>query len=496
MSEYPATVLCDFYKISHRPAYPDGTQQVYATWIPRASRIPSIDRVVFFGLQAFVKRYLIDYFNQNFFRRPIKEIVGEYSRIIHNTLGIEHPEVDHLVELHKLGYLPLLIKAVPEGTRVPLRTPMFTIENTRPEAFWLTNYIESLLSAEIWHPCTSATLAYEFRKLFDDWAEATGGPADFVPFQGHDFSMRGMPALESAAASGAGHLLSFVGTDTIPSIVYAEKFYGANIEKELVGTSVPATEHSVACAYGSACEQDYFRRIITEVYPKGIVSVVSDTWDLWHVLQDILPSLSREIMTRDGKLVIRPDSGRPADIICGDPKAAPDSPASYGVIECLNRTFGGTTNEKGFKRLDPHVGAIYGDAITYDVAREICERLAEKGFESTNMVYGIGSFTYQYVTRDTFSFALKSTHAVINNEEVKIFKDPVTDPGSVKKSLVGRVVVRADDQGNLVTQDNLTIAEQAELAGQDLLQPVFQNGVLTRYQKFSEIRDILHPSTS
>jgi nicotinamide phosphoribosyltransferase len=372
---------------------------------------------------------------------------------------------------------------------------MLTIENTIPEAFWVTNYIETLLSAEIWHPCTSATLAYEFRKLFDHWAAKTGGPAEFTQFQGHDFSMRGMPSLEAAAASGAGHLLSFVGTDTIPSIMYLEQFYNADIEKMLVGTSVPATEHSIMCAYGQN-EYESFKRIITECYPSGIISIVSDTWDLWHVLTNVIPSLHQEIMARDGKVVIRPDSGRPADIMCGDPKAAAGSPASLGVIELLWNEFGGTVNTKGYRELDSHIGSIYGDAITYDVAREICERLAEKGFASTNMVYGIGSFTYQYVTRDTFSFALKSTDAVINGEEIQIWKDPVTDPGAVKKSLRGRVVVREEADGNLVVVDHLSHAEQEELSNIDMLKPIFLNGQLLNEQNLTDIRKRLHPCFS
>ena len=484
---YPATLLCDFYKVSHREQYPPGTERVYSTWTPRASRIEGANRVVAFGFQAFVQKYLIDYFDTNFFGAPKYEVVAEYERVIRHTLGVENPDSSHIRELWDLGYLPLEIKAVPEGTPVPLRVPMLTVENTRPEAFWLVNYIETLFSAEVWQPSTAATLAWRYRRILDRWAKVTGGDADFVQFQGHDFSMRGMTGVEAAAASGAGHLLSFSGTDTIPAILFAEQYYGADIETELVGTSIPATEHSVMCAYGRD-EAESYRRLITEVYPSGMVSIVSDTWDLWNVLTNVIGGLKKDILARDGKVVIRPDSGDPVDIICGDPKAEQGSPAHKGVVEILWEIFGGTTTSTGYRQLDSHIGVIYGDAITLDRCEAICERLADKGFASTNMVYGIGSFTYQHVTRDTFSFALKSTWAQINGEGVNIYKDPVTDSG-VKKSLTGRVVVRPGAHGGgLIALDGLTIEEQAKHEASDLLEPIFRDGDLLRFESFSDIR--------
>jgi nicotinamide phosphoribosyltransferase len=446
---YPATLLCDFYKISHREQYPQGTEKIYSTWTPRESRIEGINEVVAFGFQAFIKKYLIEYFDENFFSRKLySEIVPEYDRVITATLGIKHPAYKHIADLHTLGYLPLKIKAVKEGTRVPIRVPMLTIENTHPDFFWVTNYIETLLSCSLWQMCTSATIAAEYRRLLNQATEETGGSKDFVQFQGHDFSMRGLSSLESAKGSGAAHLLSFVGTDTIPAILFHEEFYNANIEKELVGTSIPATEHSVMCAYGQD-ELESYKRIITEVYPSGFVSIVSDTWNLWKVLSDVVMPLKDEILARDGKVVIRPDSGNPVEIICGkdtEGELQADGSVTYqkGVIEILWDIFGGTVNEKGFKELDPHIGVIYGDAITLDRCKQICDKLAEKGFASTNMVYGIGSYTYQHNTRDTFGFALKSTYAKINGEEKFLFKDPITDSG-VKKSQTGMVIVTQDE---------------------------------------------------
>lgn len=498
MTAYPATLLCDFYKISHREQYPPETEVVYSTWIPRESRVPGITEVVNFGLQGFIEEYLIGYFEEHFFNRPKDEVVFEYSRFIKATLGIEEPDTSHIEALHDLTYLPLHIKALPEGTLTPLRVPMATVENTDPRFFWLTNYIETLWSAELWHPATSATIAYAYRQILNGYAILTTDSTDGVEFQAHDFSIRGMTSLYSAAKSGAGHLLSFVGTDNIPGILYTEQFYGANVQRELVGTSIPATEHSVMCAYGRD-ELASYKHLITEVYPNGLVSIVSDTWDLWKVVREILPALREEIMGRDGKVVIRPDSGDPVDIICGErmpgmiytmEARTPEQTArDKGLIEMLWDEFGGTVNEQGYKVLDPHVGAIYGDSITLQRATDICCRLEAKGFASTNVVLGVGSFTYQYLTRDTFGFAMKSTWVKINGEGVNIYKDPATDVDHVKKSLTGRVAV-VPDVDTLVAVEGLDEATEKEYDN-NLLTTVFYNGELTNRTTLSEIRERL-----
>jgi nicotinamide phosphoribosyltransferase len=242
-----ATLLTDFYKQSHRPQYPENTETVLSTWTPRASRMDGVIEIVNAGQQVFIKEYLMNFFNENFFYQPKSKVVSEYARIIKNTLGVANPDTKHIEELHDLGYLPLSIKSLPEGTVVPLRVPVMTIQNTDTRFFWLTNFIESLASCELWQISTSATIAREYRKLLNKAALETVGNTDFVPFQGHDFSMRGMSSLRSATTSGMGHHLSFVGTDTIPAIQAAEHYYGANVETELVGTSIPATEHSIQC---------------------------------------------------------------------------------------------------------------------------------------------------------------------------------------------------------------------------------------------------------
>lgn len=476
----PATLLCDFYKISHRAQYPKGTEIVYSTWTPRTSRLLDVQEVVHFGAQAFIKEYLIEFFNRNFFLRSKADVIDEYSRVIKFALGDLNPDASHIADLHDLGYLPLKIKSLPEGSVVPLRVPTLTVQNTNPKFFWLTNYIETLLSAELWQASTSATIAREYRRIFDKYALETAGSTDFVQFQGHDFSMRGMSTVSSAVKSGMGHLLSFAGTDTIPAILGLEKYYNADITKELVGTSIPATEHSVQCSYRD--DLKYYTELITNVYPKGFVSIVSDGYDLWKVLLEVLPALKDIILAREGKVVVRPDSGDPVKIVIGDPEGKTEAERK-GVIEILWDIFGGTTTPQGFKQLDPHIGCIYGDAITRTRAKDICEGLKAKGFASTNMVYGIGSYTYQYNTRDTFGFAMKSTLCVINGEEIQIFKDPVTDSG-VKKSAKGAVQVGLCS-GTVRYEDKLTLAESEQ---PNLLRDVFVNGQLLIDEKFPDIR--------
>lgn len=492
MNQIPATLLCDFYKISHRNMYPEGTEVVYSTWTPRTSRLEGVTEVVAFGFQAFVQETLVDFFNSNFFDKELTEVLAEYTRVIRSTLGVQNPETKHIEDLHELGYLPLLIKALPEGTLVPLRVPMLTIQNTDERFFWLTNFVESLASCELWQASTSATIAHEYRKILNKASMETVGDTSFVQFQGHDFSMRGMSSLQSAMSSGMGHLLSFVGTDTIPAIIATENFYGSNIEKELIGTSIPATEHSIQCAYSD--DMKYLKRMITEVHPNGFVSVVSDGYDFWDVIGRVIPALKIEILARSGgtvgdRVVIRPDSGDPVKIVCGDPDGKTELERK-GAVESLWDIFGGTVSSKGYKILDSHIGLIYGDAITISRCQEICDKLADKGFASINCVYGIGSYTYQYNTRDTFGFALKSTLCKINGDEKLIFKDPKTDDG-VKKSQKGRVVVFEGTSG-LEFTDGLNLRYNSST---DLLRTIFCDGLEVNIQTFSEIRARLAAKT-
>jgi nicotinamide phosphoribosyltransferase len=511
----------DSYKIHHTKMYPEGMTKLYSNFTPRKSRIPGIEKVVTFGLQHFIKEYLIDKFNKEFFEKP--KTTEEANKLGSSKIGIideykRHCNVDtkHIEDLWNLGYLPIEIKALDEGTLCSIGVPMLTITNTHPDFGWLVNYLETLISATLWQPITSATLAYEYKKILNKYAIETTGNTEEVQWQAHDFSMRGMSSIESATISAMGHLLFFTGTDTIPAIYQLESSYNAT---GLIGASVPATEHSVMCMGTKESEIETFQRLLN-LYPEGILSVVSDTWDLWKVCTEYLPQLKSEILARDGKLVIRPDSGDPVDIICGHEwnleyssyeeccKDVESRGVGYnrikeefkGVIELLWDTFGGTINEQGYKVLDSHIGAIYGDSITAERAIQICERLKAKGFASTNIVFGIGSFTYQYNTRDTFGFAMKATYGELTRKSInpatgkeivvtearEIFKDPITDDGT-KKSKKGLLQVYS--KHNQLYVEDQCCYEQEKLG---LLTTVFKDGKLVKETTLDEIRERLN----
>ena len=509
--------LTDGYKIDHRRQYPEGTRIVYSNITPRKSRDPEIKEIVFFGLQYFIKKYLIEEFDK-WFQMPEELAVSKYKRRIDNYLGPDHGiDFEHIRDLHRLQYLPVEIKALEEGALVPIRVAPLTITNTKDEFYWLVNYLETLMSCTIWGPSTSATTAFQYKQILTQWSLATVGNTDFVPFQGHDFSFRGMFGLEAAMMSGAGHLTSFVGTDTLPAIDWLEEYYNADSDNELVGCSVAATEHAVMCmgtglyiwdnynkdwSYQGQAEFSLFKRIITEVYPKGIVSVVSDTWNLWKVVTDYIPRLKDAIIAREGKLVIRPDSSpkSPVEILVGDEDGMNYGyseemglAAVKGLVESLWDIFGGTISEKGYKILDSHIGAIYGDSITTERARLICEGLARKGFASINTVLGIGSYTYQYVTRDSFGWAMKATYGEVmtkdgRNLEIEIFKDPITDDGT-KRSARGLLSVHKTEDGTSYYMEDQRTWEQ-EKTGE--LKTVFKDGHLLRDVSLADIRESLN----
>lgn len=480
----------DFYKVGHIDQYPPGTTMIYSNFTPRKSRMPGVNYSIFFGLQAFIQEILIQKFSDEFFNQDIEAVIYEYKSLMKICLG-SHKEYDHIRKLHKLGYLPIEIRALPEGSIVPCGVPALTIHNTLSEFFWVTNMIETMLSAYLWGMCTSATMAREYRLILDAYADKTSDNPDFVDYQAHDFSFRGMSSVESAMRLGAGHLLYFKGTDTIPAILFANQYYAAHAS---IGQSVSATEHSCMSAGGKDTELDTYKRLINDVYPSGIVSIVSDTWDLWNVVDNYLPLLKEDILKRDGKVVIRPDSGDPADILCGRVTAAPvdhfgipqeKMSELVGLIQRLWEIFGGTINSKGYKELDPHIGAIYGDSITLERCKDICQRLEAKGFASTNIVFGIGSFTYQYNTRDTLGWAMKATYAEINGIGVPITKNPKTDDGT-KKSHSGLLKVIKENGIYKVIQN----ATKAQLLESDNELKIVFNENKIHYKSFSDIQSI------
>lgn len=486
----------DSYKLAHARMYPSGTTTIYSNFTPRSNahlNVPvafKTNKIVFFGIQGVV-RNMQEEWQENFFNAPLDEVLAHFKAITASFTGDYPVDISSIAALHTLGYLPIKIKALKEGSRVNIGVPVFTIVNTKPEFYWLTNYLESYLSTESWKPSTTATIADIYRQIITRYANETGGNQDFIDFQGHDFSMRGMSNALDSAKSGAGHLTAFKGTDTLSAVDYLEYFYGA--KSTFVAASVPASEHSVMCISGVEDEKETIRRLIEDLYPTGIVSVVSDSWDFWRVISEYARDLKETILNRQpdamgfAKVVFRPDSGDPVEIICGAEHLQTDNPtpAELGAVEVLWNIFGGTINAQGYKTLNQHVGLIYGDSITPQRADDILRRLKAKGFASDNIVLGIGSYTYQYLTRDTLGFAMKATYGVVNGQSVDIFKNPVTDNGT-KKSAKGLLRVELE-HGEFVLYDQQTMTQEA----QGELQLVFENGAFFNPTSLAEIRERL-----
>lgn len=478
-----AMLLTDGYKLGHKSMYPDGMTKLYSNFTPRTNKhFPDADKgAVVFGITYFVQKYLIEEFNNNFFKLPKEDVIKSYKNLLEGYLGNEVAEqigTEHISALHDLGYLPILIKGLPEGAYCPYGVPMLTITNTHPDFAWLTNYLETLLSNVLWKPVTSATTADVFKRQLVKHAKKTGfynpDNTSNIDFLCHDFSMRGMSGIEDATASGMAHLTSFCGTESIPAIIGVMQYYGA--QSNCAGT-IPATEHSIECTNAVngdvVSDEDYFVSMLDK-FPKGFLSIVADGFDYWNFLSNIVPKYKERIMNRDGRVVIRPDSGDPVKIICGDPEAT-DPIVRMGSYEFLLRAFGGTVNKKGFMELDSHIGLIYGDAITMKRQREIYARLEEKGIAATNLVLGIGSFSMTCVTRDQLGMAMKATYCEINGEPREIFKDPktVTSTGMTKKSLRGLIRVDLDSVTNCYTAID-GVSKEEEKHGN--LIPYFENG--------------------
>lgn len=545
----------DVYKTGHKFMLPPGSWTMYSNMTPRSGKLanfPNSKGVISAGQQKTVRQMKWDW-DANFFNRPVEEIY-QFGKDMTEMLMLSEPyDVSHLIALHSLGYLPLRIKAIPEGMFVPYKVPLYTAVNTHPTGKagfifdWLVNYLETIWSAESWQTPTSATTAYEYRKLGLEYAKETD-PENlwFVDYQFHDFSMRGMGGKSSIINSGLGFAMCSRGSDTLPVIPAARKYYD---EPGMPINSVLATEHAIMCTLtgfflkkndGSwenigKLEVETFRYLLKR-FPSGILSLVSDTWNLWRVILDYCRQLREEILARDGKLVIRPDSGDPVDIICGlqyetsmwsayhnnklyfDGKACwrvtdtgyDEVKGDYtgykvtdmvsdnigeikGVIECLYEIFGGTMSATGYKKLDSHIGAIYGDSITLDRAKRIFIRLKAKGFASTNIVLGVGSYSLQYVTRDTHGFAQKATYVEINFvdehgnahlECIDIFKDPETDKEKTKKSARGLIYVGQNEDGSLFIEDQVSWAKEAT----GILQVIFEDGEFYNQTTLTEIR--------
>ena len=548
----------DFYKTSHKKMYPSDMTRMYSNLTPRSAKHFTFkssmfdNKVVVFGLQTLVIK-LNDEWEENFFSQPIEPLVQQYKSVMLQCLGINNPDVSYWYELHAVGYLPITIKGLKEGTRSPMGVPIFTITNTHDDFAWLVNYLETYLSTNIWKAVTMATNTYEYKRVLNKFNIMTADTTNFIPWQVHDFSARGLGNSEEWSTNSIAHLTAFSGTDTVQAILGAKHYYDADLS---CGGSIPATEHSVmtlgisqsTASNKLEAEKEYLHKLLTELYPTGPLAVVSDSYDFWGVIEHNLPALKDVITSRDGKLVIRPDSGTPIDVICGQmilqdsAITLESSPEGYdtwtqwvaedihdtfvneldaenpmydivehyrfgeivyevtyepdlnrhdktyyyvdnygstlskckfkqlplevkntqqkGLLQSIWDIFGGTINNKGYKVLDPHIGIIYGDAITPDKYEAILTRMESMGFSSDNLVVGAGAYPAQMITRDTFGFAIKATAAIIKGKVQQVFKQPKTDPG--KNSAKGYMRVDIID-GEYVVTDGLDSDEGGEL---------------------------------
>lgn len=480
-------LLCDFYKAVHAEMLPHGITKSVSYFTPRMSRVDRWQEVVMFGLQGFIKTYLIDYFNENFFHRTLPGVLHEYTRIMDYTLGAGAYNYQKIEDLYNLGYLPIEIVSLPEGTLVPMHVPMFGITNTHPNFAWLPQALESLISAEMWHPMIAATVGYTYRQIVNKYYDLTCDEDIPKAKALGSFDFRGEECLQSAVKAGAGWCLSFLNTATVPTIPYLEQMYNCDCEKEPVAYGSPSTEHAVMCS-NYAVDGDeitLLRRLLTEIYPNTSFSAVLDSYDYWNVIDNILPQLKQEILNHNGCMLMRGDSGDCVEVVTK-------------TVFKLWEQFGGHINSKGYKVLDPHVKAIYGDSITVQRCEKIYQILMENGFACSNVALGVGSFSFQCIeedgilkvfTRDTFSSCIKATYCEINGRPTPIFKNP--KDGGFKKSQKGCCVVAAGHDGKLFYVDGRTW-EEAVRDSSNLLRPIFRDGELLEEQSLQEIRTRLH----
>jgi nicotinamide phosphoribosyltransferase len=447
----------DSYKASHWKQYPPGTEFVYSYF---ESRGGEYEKTVFFGLQYFLKEYLFGF-------RVAEHEINEAKNFFKDHFG--NPDIfyqegwEHIYKEHQ-GKLPLIIKAIPEGTVVDTKNVLFTVENTCPKDFWLTSYLETLLE-QVWYPTTIATKSFHMKQIIKKYLNETGN--DAPDFKLHDFGYRGSTSQESAGLGGAAHLVNFMGSDTLAGIRMLQSHYHATMP----AFSIPAAEHSTITSWGRSRELEAYSNMLQQ-FPKGLVAVVSDSYDIFYACEDLWGGyLKGFVENRDGCLVIRPDSGIPEKII----------PL---VLEILTRKFGYTTNTKGYKVLPPYLRIIQGDGINESSLLGILETIKREGYSADNMAFGSGGGLLQSVTRDTCRFAYKCSNVTINGKDIPVSKDPVTDPG--KKSKKGRLALRFDGARKEYFTIQDTSPSPAVPANE--LQTVFKDGQLLIDQTLDEIR--------
>jgi len=449
--------LCDSYKVTHHLQYPPNTTTIFSYFESRGGKW---DKTVFFGLQYILKKYLCDVVITKKMIEEAEVFFKEhFGANIFNKAGWEYILTKHG------GKLPVRIRAVPEGTVVSTSNVLFTVENTDPDAAWLTNYLETLL-VQAWYPITVATNSWQCKQLITEYMNKTADSTDKVPYMLHDFGFRGVSSVETAGLGGAAHLVNFLGTDTLAGILTAKEYYGAN----MAGFSIPATEHSTMTTWGREGESDAIKNIMGKV-DTGLLAVVIDSYDIWNLLEKILGNeLKGLVEARGGKkgvLVVRPDSGEPSEVV-------------VKVLNVLGEKFGFSKNNKGFKLLPPYLRVIQGDGISYDSLGPIMKSIADGGWSLENLAFGSGGALLQRLDRDTQRCAFKCSMAVVGGEEREVFKAPIDDPK--KKSKKGRLVLVRD--GEIWS----TVTETERGDRQDQLVTVFENGDLVKEWCWDEVR--------
>jgi nicotinamide phosphoribosyltransferase len=416
-------LLADAYKYAHHKLYMPGTTSIYSYL---ESRGGMFNQTVFFGLQYFLKEYLQ---GPAFTQQDLDEAADFLPQVFGRDDVFDKSKFQYILDKYN-GHLPVKIKAVAEGTAVPTGNALMTTENTDPECYWLTNFLETLLM-QVWYPCTVATLSNEVRKVVTQfYAEtATEGSEAGIDFVLNDFGFRGVSSVESAKLGGAAHLLSFSGSDNLAASVMAKNYYAA---QKVYGLSIPATEHSICTLLGQPGELEIFKHVL-DTFPTGTIACVSDSYNIFRACEEYWgEELKQQIMNREGTLVIRPDSGDPVMTL-------------LRIFEILFSKFGYTVNAKGYKVLPPQIRVIQGDGVNYEAIKVMYQSLKDNNISAENLVLGMGGALLQKVDRDTQKFALKCSSAVVGGKQINVEKHPTELDAegnltqSFKKSKAGRL---------------------------------------------------------
>lgn len=450
-------LLTDSYKITHYLQYPQGTTGVYSYLESRGGKFPS---VIFFGLQYLLKKHLE---GKVVTKKRIKEAEKSLRHLFPDYENIYNRDGWHYILDNHNGRLPVSIRAVPEGEKVDNLNVLMTIENTDDNCYWLTNYLETLLM-QVWYPITVATISFHLKELILDYLYKNGTPEQ-IDFKLHDFGFRGVSSVESAAIGGSAHLVNFMGTDTLVTDLLLNNFYNSGKPKTY-GFSIPASEHSTMTAWGKDGEIKAMRNMLDK-FPHGLLACVSDSYDIYNACTNIWGNKLRDrVISRDGVLVIRPDSGDPSDVV-------------RKVIEILGERFGYELNKKGYKVLHPRVRVIQGDGMNYEKVEAVLSELHKHRWSADNINFGMGSGLLQKLNRDTQQFALKCSAVKIDDEWRDVYKKPVDDPEKISKK--GRLKLIKSGYGFK------TVKEDAK--GNDQLVEVFRDGVILKEYDFNSIRE-------